>query len=105
MSFSVGGQDLEELSSIAWSPDVKACGSWFQEGLKRTAASVNEVAVCPYLHQVLVDPFCEGLFLNSVPFICDRNKENKDAFYESSNDMTGFDPEEASLHPSSTAAA
>ncbi len=23
-----------------------------------------------YLHQVLVDPFCEGLFLNSVPFIC-----------------------------------
>lgn len=44
-------------------------------------ASVNVVAVCPYLHKVLVDPFCEGLFLNSVPFICDRYKKNKDSFY------------------------
>lgn len=40
-------------------------------------ASVNVVAVCPYLHKVLVDPFCEGLFLNSVPFICDRYKKKQ----------------------------
>lgn len=31
----------------------------------------------PYLHQVLVDPFCESLFLNSVPFVCGDQTETQ----------------------------
>lgn len=30
-----------------------------------------------YLHQVLVDPFCEGLFLDSVPFVCGKTDKTE----------------------------
>lgn len=37
--------------------------------------TMDHLSGSSYLHQVLVDPFCEGLFLNSVPFICEKKTQ------------------------------